>query len=97
MTKESLTSKVATLTERINNLIEISKERQEQTIGRIDSLCDKVNHQFTEISKRVARLEERDVAEYNKYKGRMQLFKWLSVALSITITVFSLAQIFKLI
>lgn len=75
MTKESLTSKVATLTERINNLIETSKERQTETIGRIDKLCDKVNHQFTELTKRVAILEDRDMAEINKYKGRVEIYK----------------------
>lgn len=86
MTKESLTSKVATLTERINNLIEVSKERQVETLSRIDTLCNKVNHQFTELGKRVTRLEERDIAELNRYKGRVELFKWISVALSIALS-----------
>lgn len=97
MTKESLTSKVATLTERINNLIDISRERQTETIGRIDKLCDKVNHQFTELTNRVARLEERDIAESNKYKGRMELFKWVSIALGIIVSGFTVIQVFEII
>jgi len=75
LTKESLTSKVATLTERITNLIETTKNNKVETIGRIDILCDKVNHQFTEITKRVSRLEERDLAEINKYRGKVEIYK----------------------
>lgn len=87
MTKESLTSKVATLTERINNLIEVSRERHKETISRVDNLCNKVNHQFTELGKRVTRLEERDIAELNKYKGRVELFKWINVTLGVILGV----------
>ena len=71
----TLAVKIGTLTERVGNLIDIGKDRQTETIDRIDTLCSKVNHQFTELTKRVTFLENVELGEAQRYKARMQIYK----------------------
>lgn len=97
MTRESTSVKVAALTERLSNFMDVSRERHNELLTKVDTLCDKVNHQYTYQEKRIRNLENKQIAEVNKYKGRMELFKWATIALSVIVSCLTICQIFNVI
>ena len=93
----TLAGKIGVLTERVSNLIDVGKDRQTETIGKIDGLCDKVNHQFTALTGRVTMLENKDLAEVNRYKARVQIYKAATALLGITLSILGILKVFGVI
>jgi capsular polysaccharide biosynthesis protein len=88
---------LARIDERLQNLIGTNNKEHADIVGKIDELCKHANHEIDNLNDRVKILENARIAEENKYKGRLQLFKWLSIGLGIIIgvmTILSLAGIF---
>lgn len=92
-----LTTGVATLSERVNNLITHDDESHTEILTKIDSICEKVNHQHSNHEKRIQSLELHEIADTNKYKGRMELFKWTTALLSAALTIVGILSAFKVI
>jgi len=104
MGKESYTATLIRIDERLRNFIESNSEQHKEIIVKIvgnrkeiDVLCNHVNDENKLMDARLDKLEKKDIADYHKYKGRLQLFKWASIALSIIVACLTTAQIFKVI
>ena len=93
----TLAVKIGTLTERVNNLIDIGKTRQTETISSIDNLCNKVNHQHSELTKRVTMLENKELAESEIYKARVQVYKVVTAILGVTLSILGILKYFGVI
>jgi len=92
LSKESNSTVLARIEERLKNFI-VLNDKDHKDIGRkIDDLCGKVNHQVSSFEARIRSLEDRSLKEESKYRGRMQLFKWASIALSLIIAGMTIAH-----
>jgi len=104
MGKESYTATLIRIDERLRNFIESNSEQHKEIIVKIvgnrteiNNLSKHVNDENKTMDARISKLENRSIADYNKYKGRIQLFKWVSIALSVIVACLTITQIFNVI
>jgi len=100
MTKESNSIVLARIDERLKNHMETNTAAHKEIIDKIDTLSTHVNHEISELKtcvdknmKDVSDIQKDKIATESKYKGRMELFKWLSIALGTALTTLSLGTI----
>lgn len=84
MTKQlTVRETLATLVERVDNLINGNRSEHQQITKDIKGLCDHVNEQHDKYEARLKKLEDDALKNKSMYAGRIQLFKWLSIFLAI--------------
>ena len=101
--KETTATLLARIEERVKLFTEGNNKEHKTIISKIDELCGRVNHQITSmetsiksIDDRVKDLEIYRVALESKYKGRMELYKWISIGLGILVSVMTLFHLLGL-
>lgn len=89
----SLGERIAELTERVKNFIVMNGKEHSGISTQIKDLCDRVNHQQTALEARIKVLEDANLAEKSEYRGRVKLFKWLSIGFGIIIAVLTILDL----
>lgn len=74
---------LAVLVERVSNLIVDNNSEHAKIINDIKGLCDHVNDQHAKYEARLKTLEDDALKNKAMYVGRIQLFKWLSIFLTV--------------
>ena len=97
--KETTTTILARLEERLKGLTESNNKEHQDILNGIDKLCNHVNEEVEKLAGKIQKgeerlngLEKKDIATESKYKGRMELYKWLSGLMGITLSVIALLK-----
>lgn len=95
--RETTATVLARIEERLKNFLESNDKEHKIIISKIDELSGRVNHEITslettckDIEHRVTDLEKYKTETESKYKGRMELYKWISVGLGIVVAAMTL-------
>jgi len=100
MSRETTAILLARIEERLKLFYTTNDKEHKSIISKIDELCGRVNHQITSmetsiksIDERIKTLEISKVALESKYKGRMELYKWISIGLGIIVSIITLCHL----
>lgn len=101
--RETTATLLARIEERLKLFTEGNNREHKTIISKIDELCGRVNHQISSMETsiksqdgRIKDLEIYRVTLESKYKGRMELYKWISVGLGILVSVMTLCHLLGL-
>lgn len=88
--KETITTVLVRLDERVKNFIEQNDKSHKEILTSVKDLSNHVNHEADQMEKRVKILEDGQLTDKSKYQGRIQLFKWLSIGLSLALGIITI-------
>lgn len=91
--KEKIAEILARIDERLKIHIAANTEAHQTILTKLDKLDEHVNHEVSNLDKRVRALEELKISLESKYKGRMELFKWISIGLTILVGIITFLQL----
>ena len=101
--KETVATLLARIEERVKLFTEGNNREHKTIISKIDELCGRVNHQISSMETSIKSVEERvkdleiyRVALESKYKGRMELYKWISITLGFIVSILTILNLLGL-
>lgn len=82
--------------ERLKSFREMYERGHEEVLQQMKGLVKHVNDEQAKCIARIELCEKYIIAEQNRYKGRIELLKWVSTILGITISILVILHYFKL-